>query len=254
MPTLDSIHNQEQKLIGAFIKQFDGEIKRVFESAKRLAQARMSSIKTDDILRFELIWRDILRDAGYYNLINGLIDDQFNKIFSGTLKSFDAGGLATAFTKDDASKIQILKQMKRDYFNRIADDVGLEVKRQLYKYAIADASLDTMTLGIEQALAGSNLAKYSQTYARTSIKDFQQEVIDLRATDIDDGVWVYVGVQDDQTRDFCQTVLDNNSCYSDGEKDELEGNPERSWNCRHRFYYMLKEEAIANGYACNQNA
>ena len=251
MPTLDAIYNQSQADVDTFVSQFDGEIEKVFERVKRIAQANLAGLGQDDILRYEFIWRQSLGQAGYYTLVNDLIDTQFDSIYSGTLKAFDAGGLKTAFTVQDAQKIQILKQMKRDFFIRLADDVGLSVKRELYKYAISNASLDTMTAGISETLAGSNLAKYSKTYARTAIKDFQQEVIDLRAADIDGGVWVYVGVNDGRTRDFCRHVLKRNKFYDDGAKSRIENDEDREYNCRHRFYKMSEEDAIADGYKSN---
>lgn len=251
MPTLDAIHNQSQADIDRFIKQFDGEVEKVFERVRRIAQANLSGLSPDDVLEYEFIWREALREAGYYQVVNDLIDTQFDSIYAGTLQSFETGGLSTAFTTDDATKIQMLKQMKRDFFIRLGDDVGLAVKRELYKYVISDASVDTMATGIANTLEGSNLAKYSKTYARTAIKDFQQEVIDLRAADIDEGVWVYVGVNDGRTRDFCRNVLKRNRCYNDSQKSRIENDPDREYNCRHRFYKMSKEEAEANGYKCS---
>jgi hypothetical protein len=251
MPTLDAIYNQSQREVDTFVSQFDGEIEKVFERVKRIAQANLAGLGQDDILRYEFIWRQSLEQAGYYTLVNDLIDTQFDSIYSGTLKAFDAGGLKTAFTVDDANKIQILKQMKRDFFIRLGDDVGLSVKRELYKYAISNASLDTMTAGISETLAGSNLAKYSQTYARTAIAGFQQEVIDLRSADINEGVWVYVGVNDGRTRDFCRHVLRRNRYYDDSDKSRIENDQDRAYNCRHRFYKMDKQEAEANGYKGN---
>lgn len=250
MPTLDAIYNQSQADIDKFIKQFDGEIEQVFDRVRRIAQAKLAGLSTDDVLQYEFIWRQSLKEAGYYVLVNELIDTQFDSIYAGTLQAFEAGGLKTAFTTDDATKIQILKSMKRDFFIRLGDDVGLTVKRELYKHVISDASVDTMATGIAQTLEGSNLAKYSQTYARTAIGEFQQEVIDLRATDIDEGVWVYVGANDGKTRRFCRNVLKRNKCYDDGDKSRIENDSDRAYNCRHRFYKMSKEEAESNGYAC----
>ena len=251
MPTLDAIYNQSQSEVDAFIRQFDGEMEKVFERVRRIAQANLAGLSTDDILQYEFIWRQSLKEAGYYTLVNDLIDTQFDKIYSGTLKAFEAGGLTTAFTADDATKIQILKQMKRDFFIRLGDDVGLSVKRELYKYAISDATLNTMTAGIAETLEGSNLAKYSNTYARTAIGEFQQEVIDLRSANIDEGVWIYVGVNDGRTRDFCRHVLNRNKCYDDSGKSRIENDQDRAYNCRHRFYKITKERAEERGYACN---
>ena len=251
MPTLDAIYNQSQNEVDAFIRQFEGEIEKVFERVKRISQSKLAGLSQDDVLKYEFIWRESLQEAGYYVLVNDLIDKQFDSIYSGTIQAFEAGGLKTAFTAQDAQKIQILKQMKRDFFIRLGDDVGLSVKRELYKYAISDASIDTMTTGIAQTLEGSNLAKYSKTYARTAVQEFQQEVIDLRAADIDDGVWVYVGVSDGRTRDYCRNVLKRNKFYDDGDKNRIENDQDRAYNCRHRFYKMDKQEAEANGYKGN---
>lgn len=251
MPTLDAIYNQSQGEVDKFVSQFDGEMEKVFERVRRIAQANLAGLSQDDVLKYEYVWRQSLQEAGYYVLINDLIDNQFDSIYSGTLKAFEAGGLETAFTADDATKIQILKQMKRDFFIRLGDDVGLEVKRELYKYVISDASVADMTAGIAQTLEGSNLSKYANTYARTAIKDFQQEVIDLRAADIEEGVWVYVGVSDGRTRDFCRNVLKRNRYYDDSDKSRIENDQDRAYNCRHRFYKMDKQEAEANGYKSN---
>lgn len=251
MPTLDAIYNQSQGDVNKFVKQFDGEMEKVFERVKRIAQANLAGLSQDDVLKYEFVWRESLKEAGYYVLVDDLIDKQFDGIYSGTLQAFEAGGLKTAFTIDDAKKIQILKQMKRDFFIRLGDDVGLSVKRELYKYVISDASLDTMTAGITETLTGSNLAKYSKTYARTAIGEFQQEVINLRATDFEDEVWVYVGVNDGKTRRFCRNVLKRNKCYDKAGASKIENDSDRSYNCRHRLYPMSKEGAKADGYSCN---
>jgi len=251
MPTLDSIYNQTQSEIDRFIAKFDKDVQQVFERVRRIAIAQLSQINAENVLQYEFVWRESLRQAGYYTLVNDLIDTQFDKIYSGVLDAFETGGLATAFTTDDATNIQLLKDLRRDFFVRLGDDVGLAVKRELYRYVIADASLESITAGIEQQLVSSDLARYSQTYARTAIKEFQQEVIDLRASDIEDGVWVYVGVNDGRTRRFCRNVLKQNKCLSDKEKSRLENDPDREYNCRHRFYKMSKEEAMKAGYKCN---
>jgi len=254
MPTLDAIYNQSQSEIDGFIKQFDDEAEEVFKRVKRLATAQLAGMSTDDILKYEFAWRNTLRDAGYYKMVNSLIDKQFDKMYKGTQQAFETNGFDAAFTADDAKKIQILKNMKREQFGKLADDIGLSVKRELYKYAISDASLDDMVKGLEQTLIDSDLAKYSKTYALTAIGIFQQELIDLMGKGVGSGVWVYVGVKDSRTREYCSHLLRDNKCYDDAKKNELERDSRRAYNCRHRFYKMKPEEAKAGGYSCNQDA
>jgi len=254
MPTLDTIYNKEQDRIDGFIKGFDKEADAVFKRVRRIATAQLAGLSTDNILSYEFAWRNALRDAGYYKMVNSLIDDRFNEMFGGTQEAFKTNGFDALFTAEDAAKIQIIKNMKRAQFAALADEVGLSVKRELYKYAISDASLADMVAGLEQTLDDSDLAKYSKTYALTAIGDFQQELIDLMGKGVGEGVWVYVGVKDDKTREYCSHLLRDNKCYDDAKKNELERDSRRAYNCRHRFYKMKKEEAKANGYSCNQDA
>ena len=251
MPTLDSIYNKEQAKIGKFIAQFDDEADAVFKRVRRIATAQLAGLNTDNILSYEFAWRNALRDAGYYKMVNSLIDKRFNDMFDGTQEAFKANGYDALFSADDAKKIQIIKNMKRAQFGKLADDIGLSVKRELYKYAISDATLDDMVKGLEQTLNDSDLAKYSKTYALTAIGEFQQELIDLMGKGVGKGVWVYVGVKDDKTREYCSHILSKNKCYDDAKKHELERDSRRAYNCRHRFYKMKPEEAKASGYSCN---
>jgi hypothetical protein len=251
MPTLDAIYKQEQAKIGRFIAQFDKDIQGMFEKVKRISTAKLAGLSTDDILKYEFIWRESLKEAGYYAFVNDLIDKQFDGIYSGVLKTFEAGGLKTAFTTEDATKIQILKQMKRDYFIRLGDDVGLTVKRELFKYAIADASVDDMAVGIANTLKGSNLAKYATTYANTAILNFYQEIIDLKAKGLD-GVWVYEGIKDARTRDFCRHVLNKRKYYDGSDKSRIASDDDRAYNCRHQFVFIDEDVAIADGYKKNK--
>ena len=64
MPTLDAIYNQSQSEVDAFIRQFDGEMEKVFERVRRIANAQLAGLSQDDILKYEFVWRKSLQDAG----------------------------------------------------------------------------------------------------------------------------------------------------------------------------------------------
>ncbi len=248
MPTLDEIYNQEQGKINGFVGQFDAESEKVFRRVQGLAVAGLAGLSQDDILSYDLKWRDILRDSGYYQMVNKLVDSNFNELFKGTRQAFKAGGYDALFTADDVNKIQILKQLHRDEFIRLAEDAGLEMKRELFRYSIADTNLADMTAGIIEKLADSDLAKYSKTYALTAIGDYQQAVIDVMAKNVGDGKWVYVGVNDGKTRAFCRRILGEGKAYNESEMNAIKGDSSRNYNCRHRFYKMKPREVAAGGY------
>ena len=248
MPTLDEIYNQERGKIDGFVSQFDAESEKVFKRVQGLAVAGLAGLSQDDILSYDLKWRDVLRDAGYYKMVNQLVDSNFNELFKGTRQAFKAGGYDALFTADDINKIQILKQLHRDEFIRLAEDAGLQIKRDLFRYSIADTSLSDITANILEQLGDSDLAKYSKTYALTAVGDYQQAVIDVMAKNVGEGKWVYVGVNDGVTREFCKGILAENKAYTESEMNAIKGDSRRDYNCRHKFYKMNSREVAASGY------
>lgn len=248
MPTLDEIYNQEKKKIDASVSKFNNESDKVFKRVQSLAVVGLAGLSPDSILEYDLRWREILRDSGYYDMVNELVDKDFNQLFKGTREAFSAGGYDALFTEDDANKIHALKQLHRDEFARLAENTGLEIKTELFKYSIADTALADVTAGILEKLEDTDFARYAKTYALTAIGDYQQTIIDVMAKGVGEGVWVYVGVNDDVTRPYCKQILQDNKYYTESEMNRLKSDGRRDYNCRHRFYKMKLKEAEEIGY------
>jgi len=251
MSVLDDIYSKQFKTSESLINEFEGELALVLDRINTLSIARLSGLSPDDILQFNLIWQEILTESGYYQLVDSYIGGSFDSFYDDTLKAFTSAGIATAWTAENAQAIDALKTMKRDFFVALGDDAGKVVQKELYRYALAGSSQIEMATAIRDSIQDINLKRYANTYARTSIQEYQQEIIDVVAANIDDGVWVYIGVNDAKTRDFCKSVLRDNSCYTDSEKLKLENDPRREFNCRHRFHKVSKKWAGDNGYSCN---
>lgn len=245
--TLNEVYNKQQETATQLYTSFDSRFDTVFANIISLATARLGAISIDDVLQYELVWQQILDEAGYYELVSDYINVSFDDVYIDTLKAFDVVGLSTAFTEADLTKINILKSMHQEFFVKLGDDIGLTVKKQLYNYSVAGASIDQMAVNIKRDIQDTGLAKYSKTYARTSITNYQQEVINVRGAD-EDGVWVYVGVSDGKTRPFCSRLLRANEYYTTSQKNRLERDEDREFNCRHRFYLVSKEWADRENY------
>lgn len=246
--SLQEQYNQQTKITDASLKKFNKEIKKVLDTVRGSTIALLGTIPQKSILSYELVWRKQLKAAGYYKLVDNFINKQFSLAIKHSQQVFQLSGKPILFNSDDLFKIKVLKQIKIDFFNQLADSVGLTIKKELFKYSISDASVATMTKSIKDTLIGSKLASYAGTYATTAIGEFQQEVLDIKAPD--DSVWVYVGVEDGNTRPFCSRILADNQCYTTSEKDRLANNSERAYNCRHRFYPLSAEDAKEEGYQC----
>lgn len=245
--TLQSIYEQQQNTAVQLTTTFDSRLDRVLSDIVTIAQVKLNGLTQDDIIQYEYIWQQVLEESGYYQLVTEYVDQSFDDIYDDVLKGFEAGGITTAFTQSDLQNIQVLKNMHKQFFVKLGDDIGLTVKKNLYNYALSNASMEQMAINIRNDIQDSGLAKYSKTYARTAITEYQQEVINSRSQDID-GVWIYEGVVDDATRPFCRRLMGDNNYYTDSQKSRLEGDPDREFNCRHRFYLVSKEWAENAGY------
>lgn len=245
--TLQQVYDNQQSTATQLTTSFDSRFDDVFARIVSLAQARLGGMSVDDVLQYELIWSEILDESGYYELVSDYVNVGFDDVYGDVLKAFDVAGLSTVFTESDLDKITILKSLHSDFFVKLGNDIGSTVKKQLYNYSLADASLAQMATNIKKDIEDANLKKYATTYARTAITEYQQEVINVRSADLD-GVWVYQGVVDGRTRPFCRRVMNAYKYYTTAQKNRLERDDEREFNCRHRFYLVSKEWAENEGY------
>lgn len=237
--TIESKLDKEINLFNLGFAQVLKEIKTQVE-----AQAIMS-IK--EPLTFDYKFQQILKDSGYFSLVDDFIDNSYDKTYKDILKVFALGGLETSFTNADLDYIKQIKLLDAQVFRDIGNQAANILKRDLYKYYLSNMKISDISKNISQALDGTDLAKYSTTYAETSISTFNQSIIDLKAKDFN-GVWIYVGVNDSKTRPFCKCVLSKKKYYDNENKMILQQDARRRWNCRHQFLFVSEDYAIENEY------
>lgn len=244
------LHNEQQKKIEQILSTFDGKMSKVVAEIERLLNRYMLSntLNTKTALGFDMAFNEILKRAGYYDLVNQMIDSDYDELFSLVSDGFAAGGLASTYTSGDLSRVIALKTLQTNRFTIIGTTAGTSLKENLYKYVLSNYTLEDMQTQLIKDLQGTNLVKHSRTLANTSIKEFQESMIDI-ASDGLDGVWVYVGVRDSANRDLCACILDKHSYYNDNDKNLLQYANERRYNCRHRFRMVTEEYAKNEGYS-----
>lgn len=242
-------HEEQQKAIEEIITKFNGDMATIIAEIQKMINAYFmnNNISPADALEFEIIIDQILTDAGYYVKVNQMIDSEYNKLFSLIESGFTAGGLAIAYTQEDLAVIQALKNIQLNKFSVLASTMGTVLRDNLYRYAISDYTKEDMALQILNDFNGTDMAKYSGTLAQTAIAEFQQSVIDVESKGLD-GVWLYVGVQDDATRDFCNCVLNKNAYFDYATKIQIERDPQRRYNCRHRLRMVSEDYAKSQGF------
>lgn len=246
MASIDSIYSAMQSNIDREINLFNREFETIMKVVEKLAVASGLALITDP-LKFDYAFQRVLQQAGYYDLVNKFIDEAYDRNYKDIIEAFEVGGLDVAYSREDLASIQELKSLDIQTFRDIGNQAAISLKKDLYKYSLSNMSIKDLTKNISESLAGTDLAKYSRTYAETSISNYNQAIINMKAQDAD-GVWVYVGVSDGKTRDFCRRTLKANKYYNDSDKSKLENAKERRWNCRHQFLKISKESAIEQGY------
>jgi hypothetical protein len=229
------------------VNLFDTELQTVLKKLSDLITAGAIEYAKNP-LKFDYYVSEALQKSGYYDLVNSFIDDSYDKNYSEILAMFESAGLTATFTEADLASIRAVKSLDIEFFNQIGRNTATSLKADLYKYSISNMKPDEIVSNIKQSLDGTELAKYSTTYADTAISKFNQSIIDLKAQEIKDEVWIYVGVKDKKTRTFCKCVLEQKKYYTRSEANKLKNDKRREYNCRHIVSPVSKEFAIEGGY------
>lgn len=223
---LQAINDSIDREVTLFSSAFEEVLKKI-----SLALATMP----DDLnpMDFDYRFQVILKEAGYYDMVNSFIDASYDKSYAEIKYLFEAGGLSMAYTENDIKSLLNIKNLDLEYFSQIGKDASGIIKRDLYKYALSDMSKVDMIENIKESLQGTGLAKYSKTYAQTALSNYYQSVIDIKSSEFDDAVFVYRGVDDANNRRFCQCLLDANKYYSRKDAMKIRSDKRRQYNCRH---------------------
>ncbi len=243
------LHEEQQRAVEQILSSYDGRMSKIISEIERLLNRYILSnqMSTTNALKFDIEFDRILTQAGYYALVNRMIDNDFDELFTLISDGFAAGGVAIKYTTDDLNKVMALKELVSNKFSVVGSTAGTTLRENLYKYALSNYSLEDMQSRLMEDFRGTNMVRHSKTLANTAIKEFQESMIDISAEGLD-GVWLYVGVKDSQNRDFCRCVLSKNAYYDDDEKNKLKYDKDRQYNCRHRFRMVTEDYATPAGY------
>lgn len=251
--SLKDLIDANQEELEDIIAKFDKRLDKIFRKVNVLATARIANISDiDDVVKFDVIWRGILEEAGFYNLLQRYVNTLDD--LQGSLNAvLTEAGLLETLGADQIKRLTAIKELQIKGIEQIGIDAGLTLKKGLYNNVLAGKTKADLLVSMSDELGGTKYASYAKTYANTAINDYRQATLNQRAEviqDDDDIVWIYDGNDiDEVTRDFCAEVLVANKAYSTDEKNELEASPERAWNCRHFFTFVTRQDAIDMGYA-----
>ena len=243
------LHDKQQEAIEKILSGFDGDMAKVLLEIERLLNRYMLSgtISTKNSLAFDIEFNRILQEAGYYDLVNRMVDTDYDKLFSFISEGFTAGGLALNYTTEDVKRVMALKVLQVNNFTVVGSTAGTTLRENLFKYSLSNYTAEDMQAQIMEDFKGTNLVKYSKTLANTSISEFHESMIDIGVEGLD-VVWVYRGARNSRNRDYCTCILDKKAYYDDSEKNKLQRDKRRRYNCVHHFSPVTEDYAKHIGF------
>jgi len=246
--------NQEE--LEDIINKLDKRLEEVWRKVNQLATVRIANIvDIDEVVQFDIIWRGILEEAGYYNLMQRYVNT-LDDLQASLNEVLDEAGLLRSLSNDQLKRLTAIKELQIKGLEQIGIDAGLALKRGLYNNLLAGKTKADLLDAISEQLSGTKYLSYSKTYANTAVNDYRQASMNQRAEQFagdPDIVWIYDGNDiDNVTRPFCEDILTSNKAYSTEQKDILENAPERAWNCRHFFTFISRADAIELGYEIDE--
>lgn len=237
------IESNLDREVNLFNREFESVLSKIQKNLEIRAIENYS-----DPLEFDFVFQRVLQDSGYYSLVNKFIDESYDKSYDEIKALFELSGLSATYTQDDLNKIQAIKEIDLNFFAQVGNDAANTMKKDLYKYSISNLSTEEMIDNIRVSLEGTNLSRYSKTYADTLISNFNQSVIDLKSQDVEDEVYIYRGVKDKSTRKFCSCLLSQNKYYSKKDAEKIKNDKRREYNCRHLIVPVSRQYATDRGY------
>ena len=242
-------HKKQEQLITSILKKFDTDVIKTISNVENLLISILSKegFTETTVLNFQYLYNQALEQSGYFALINDFVDNKFDELYQSIRYGFEQGGLFTKYTETDLDKIIALKEMTLTNYDALAVSAGAEIQQALYKNVLSNYSESEMINSLKENLKSVGLSRYAKTYSNTAIRDFQESVIDMKAKDLK-GVWLYVGVSDSKTRDYCKCILNKDNYFNDNQKNRLQRDPKRKYNCRHRFRKVTREFAKKEGF------
>lgn len=247
MASFDTILARINDNIDKEVTLFNYELERVLAKAQELIS--ISAIKfSSEPLSFDYEVMKILQESGYYKLVDKFINEGYDTNYQNIANLFEVSGLSATFNSSDLASINSLKALDLEFFNDIGKQAAQRLKRDMMKYSLSDMNISTLTTNIKESLADTDFAKYSRTYAETSISNFNQSLMDMKTEGVGE-VYIYSGVSDSKTRKFCNCLISQNKYYDSSDAGSIKSDKRRQYNCRHLVIPVSLDYAESAGYS-----
>lgn len=205
---------------------------------------------------------------------------EFQQVLGSLKTSLDQAGLKKLLERIDNIYGRQLENV-RDYFaslgkDKIFSDVDLDIIQNLISYDVEKVAtrvseyVTDVKKTFQTAVLSGEVPDFNTTHEKfgprveadvttelnTAVQGFSRAVTAGKAKDLGFDLFIYIGPDDDVTRDFCVEVLSKDPpIYTADEIDSLDNGQGLSvmtfgggYNCRHQWRPITEEAARALGY------
>jgi hypothetical protein len=243
---------KDARLVDVLTESFAGELSTVLDLLKtrirflvRKLQASNGRVVANQTnlalalrLRSDLI--AALEQAGYGRLALKAVDEPLDRLAASVLKGASDRVALGAY---DVDAIAAMKELRLAQLLNIGEDVAVQLWRVTLDGVLGTRPLLDLVDDIADVLDLS--AKQARTIYDTLASTFSRQVAQIGTTGEPDEAFLYVGPDDDKTRDFCAERVDkvfSRKAIEDMDNGQLP-NPMLTgggYNCRHQFRRVSK--------------
>jgi hypothetical protein len=236
------------------ISQFLQELEKIFGTSILSTLKRLRALKPDAIVA-----------AGVINDIERVLDENgfaevfaaqtvlYQKELKGIRETFAAIGAPPAgrISGIDAPIIETLASFNSRKVANTLENLVADSKSLIYRSYILGESVDISDI---QEQFGDLAFSHVKTELNTAMADFSRTVSAKKAKDAGMDLFLYVGPDDEVTRDFCAELLSKDPPIY--REDEIGANDQGGdamtegggYNCRHQWVAVTEEYARELGY------
>lgn len=227
--------------IRALLRQFDREQGQIVKTAANLARA----------LAMERQIAAALEEAGWQDLALAATDEPLNAVARQALAT-RAGTAAARLSAFDAEALAALKTLRFAEILEVGDDLAASLWRAVLDGVLGAQSRETLVEDLSDLM--DDTAATAKTLYDTAVSTYMRQAQLLHTTGDPGERFIYLGPDDNVTRPFCRTHLNETLT-----RREIEGldngqlpNPlitGGGFNCRHQFVPIGLEPVEAEAAA-----
>lgn len=233
------ILNDKNKFIDALLKDFEGEFGKVSSEVlvKLKSAYKMGAFDYDTVL-------GIFTDAGYPAAVQGYVE-QYTGVMDFIKREAEYMDISFALSEAGLDLVGFMQEQHAAGLIKGMEKYAQTLVEMGVKHTLEGTGFNQLVADL--ALELDKMGRNARLEVSEGIKTFDRAVHSEQMKEAGIERFVYVGPDDDVTRDACKAVLDDPRQETGWTRDDIAELPDVSfvggggWNCRHDWYPYIEE-------------